>query len=60
MFSICLLTYAGQDEVKIFNNYKIIISRTDGMFGDLNILKENNKIFEEKDEYFYFLPIDLI
>lgn len=56
MFSICLLTYAGQDEVKIFNNYKIIISRTDGMFGDLNILKENNKIFEEKDEYFYFLP----
>jgi hypothetical protein len=56
MSSVCLLTYAGQDEVKIFNDYKVIISRTDGMFGDLNIFKGNKKIFEEKEEHFYFLP----
>lgn len=60
-FHVCVylffsLAYAGQDEVAIFNDYKIVISRKDGLFGDINIFKGNKKVFEEKDEYFYFLP----
>ncbi|MFY7994349.1 MAG: hypothetical protein ACOVP4_13710 [Bacteriovoracaceae bacterium] len=60
-FTVCAqlffsFVYAGQDEVARFNDYKIIISRKEGMFGDIKIFKENKKVFEEKAEYFYFLP----